>query len=159
MMNVGRLLPAPFRTYAIDLPVRCLDLYSNEPSSCHLAQIPKNMWKWPKLIPQGFTMVGNFGVMFAALPLATGASTHNVPSPAAIDAKVVSAMKATGARSLAIAVIDRGRVIYVRPYGVRTATGALLQSNSIMYEASLRAVFLKSLILRSLWCRLEGSNP
>ena len=70
------------------------------------------------------------------------ARARPLPAPAAIDAKVAEAMRATGARGLAVAVIDHGRIVFMKPYGVRTPAGAPLQTSSVMYGASLtKAVF------------------
>jgi CubicO group peptidase (beta-lactamase class C family) len=46
-------------------------------------------------------------------------------------------MKATGGKGLAIAVIDDGKVAYVHSYGVRNAKGDPLQTDTVMYGASL----------------------
>ena len=65
-----------------------------------------------------------------------------VPTPAAIDAEVAQAMAATGARGLALAVINDGRIAYVKSYGLRNAAGDPLQPDTVMYGASLtKAVF------------------
>lgn len=56
---------------------------------------------------------------------------------AKVDAAARSAMERTGARGLAIAVVDKGRVAAVRTYGARNAAGALLQPDTIMYGASI----------------------
>lgn len=64
------------------------------------------------------------------------------PAPAAIDAEVSRAMAATGAQGLALAVIDKGQVRYVRAYGRRNAAGDPLTPDTILYGASLtKAVF------------------
>ncbi len=60
-----------------------------------------------------------------------------VPTKAALDAEVARAMTATQTRGLAIAIIDKGRVVRVRSYGDRNAAGAPLQTDTIMYGASL----------------------
>ncbi len=60
-----------------------------------------------------------------------------VPTGAALDAEVARAMAATQSRGLAIAIIDKGRVVRVRSYGARNAAGAPLQTDTIMYGASL----------------------
>ncbi len=60
-----------------------------------------------------------------------------VPTKAALDAEVARAMTATQSRGLAIAIIDKGRVVRVRSYGARNAAGAPLQTDTIMYGASL----------------------
>lgn len=64
------------------------------------------------------------------------------PNAAAIDAEVARAMAATSAKGLAVAVIENGRPVHVKSYGVRNAAGDRLQSDTIMYGASLtKAVF------------------
>jgi CubicO group peptidase (beta-lactamase class C family) len=60
-----------------------------------------------------------------------------LPRPAAIDARVRTALSETGARGLAIAVIDDGRVAYVQAYGVRNAAGEPLRTDTVMYGASI----------------------
>jgi CubicO group peptidase (beta-lactamase class C family) len=58
------------------------------------------------------------------------------------DALARSAMVRTGSRGLAVALISDGRVRSVRAYGARNESGAPLQSDTIMYGASLtKAVF------------------
>ena len=65
-----------------------------------------------------------------------------LPPPAAIDAQVRDIMSRTGARGLALAVIDDGQPVYVQAYGVRNAAGQPLTTDTIMYGASLtKAVF------------------
>lgn len=72
------------------------------------------------------------------LPTATLAA----PSPPAIDAAVRKAMAETKAEGLAIAVIEDGQVAYVQAYGKRKAAGDPLQTDTVMYGASLtKAVF------------------
>lgn len=63
-------------------------------------------------------------------------------SSAAIDAEVARAMAATGAKGLAVAVIDNGRIVHVKAYGARNGAGDPLEAATIMYGASLtKAVF------------------
>lgn len=59
------------------------------------------------------------------------------PDPAAIDAEVRKVLDATKANGLAIAVIDNGKVGYTQAYGIRNAKGEPLQTDTIMYGASL----------------------
>jgi CubicO group peptidase (beta-lactamase class C family) len=66
----------------------------------------------------------------APLPLAA-----EKPDP--IQTAAQAAIKATGARGLAIAVIDRGRVSTVRAFGERDASGNPLTVDTVMYGASL----------------------
>lgn len=77
---------------------------------------------------------------FATLLLATGplaAAPH-----ANLDRIAAAAMRGSGARGLAIATIDHGRLTAVRAYGERNAAGAPLTTGTIMYGASLtKAVF------------------
>lgn len=71
-----------------------------------------------------------------------GSDAHALPSSADVDAKVAQAMEATGARGLAMAVIDDGRVRHVGSYGHRNARGDRLETDTVMYGASLtKAVF------------------
>ena len=75
----------------------------------------------------------------AAALTAAGVSpvAARVPSEAALDAEVARAMTATQSRGLAIAIIDKGRVVRVRSYGARNVAGAPLRTDTIMYGASL----------------------
>ena len=77
--------------------------------------------------------------VFAALlgSALVGPAPAETSRAARIDAAVAQAMQATGARGLAIAVVENGRVGYVRSYGVRNASGAPLQPRTVMYGASL----------------------
>lgn len=51
-------------------------------------------------------------------------------------------MATTGAKGLALAVIDQGKIVFVRSYGLRNAKGDRLRDDTIMYGASLtKAVF------------------
>jgi CubicO group peptidase (beta-lactamase class C family) len=62
---------------------------------------------------------------------------QKLPPPAAIDAQVSAAMAKTGAKGMAIAVIDKGKVAYVQAYGARNAKGDPLRTDTVMYGASL----------------------
>lgn len=84
--------------------------------------------------------------VLATSPAAAGA--RPLPARASIDAQVAAAMLATGARSVAVAVIDHGRVLWVKPYGVRNKDGAPLTDTSIMYGASLTKAVFGYLVLR-----------
>lgn len=54
-----------------------------------------------------------------------------------LAAVVDGVMRETGARGIAVATIDRGRVIDVQSFGVRNADGDPLTTDTIMYGASL----------------------
>ncbi|MET1113195.1 MAG: serine hydrolase domain-containing protein [Allosphingosinicella sp.] len=59
-----------------------------------------------------------------------------------IEAAVRDAMSRTGARGLAMAVVEDGRPVLVRAWGHRNAAGDPLEADTIMYGASLtKAVF------------------
>lgn len=63
--------------------------------------------------------------------------TTALPSSAALDAEVARAMAATGSKGMAVALVDEGRVVYVQSYGARNAAGQPLQTDTVMYGASL----------------------
>jgi CubicO group peptidase (beta-lactamase class C family) len=75
-------------------------------------------------------------VLVIALLLAVTAWQAPVPH-ASIDAQARAAMAATGANGLAVAVIEGGQVVYVQAYGTRNAKGDPLQTDTVMYGASL----------------------
>ena len=84
-----------------------------------------------------------------AICLFIGASQARaeVPPGPGIDAAVVQLMQDTGARGVAVAVIDDGQVVYVQAYGDRNAAGDPLTTDTIMYGASLtKTVFAWSLL-------------
>ncbi|HYD36893.1 MAG TPA: serine hydrolase domain-containing protein, partial [Allosphingosinicella sp.] len=76
------------------------------------------------------------GILLAAPPAEAAA-------PAArIDSEVRAAMARTGARGLALAVIDDGTPVVVRAWGERNAAGDPLETDTVMYGASLtKSVF------------------
>ena len=63
------------------------------------------------------------------------------PQPTAntqrIDETVRLAMASTGARGLAVSVVDDGQVVFTRAYGVRNTSGDPLLEDTVMYGASL----------------------
>jgi CubicO group peptidase (beta-lactamase class C family) len=73
--------------------------------------------------------------LYACLPSVVVAQT--IPSGKAIDAEVHKIMTQTHANGMAVAVIDHGKVGYVQAYGIRDVKGEPLQTNTIMYGASL----------------------
>lgn len=67
---------------------------------------------------------------------------HKLPTGAAIDHHVKALMADKGVKGMAVAVIDKGRVTYVKAYGDRNAKGDPLRTDTVMYGASLtKAVF------------------
>jgi CubicO group peptidase (beta-lactamase class C family) len=79
----------------------------------------------------------------STLPVAAGAAV----TPQALDAHVRQAMAATGAKGIAVAVIDGGKVTHVNSWGVRNQAGDPLQTDTIMYGASLtKTVFAYTVV-------------
>lgn len=74
--------------------------------------------------------------------LAVGGSSLSAKPGDELDAAVQAALRQTGARGVAIARIEGGKVALVRTYGVRNAQGDPLTPETVMYGASLtKAVF------------------
>ncbi len=55
----------------------------------------------------------------------------------ALDAEVRKAMAATGAKGIAVAVVEDGRIAHASSWGVRNAAGDPLRPDTIMYGASI----------------------
>ena len=72
-----------------------------------------------------------------ALLLTSCATSGSLPTSDAIDARVRAAMASTHANGMAIAVIDDGKVTYVQAYGIRNAKSDPLQTDTVMYGASI----------------------
>jgi CubicO group peptidase (beta-lactamase class C family) len=83
------------------------------------------------------------GMMTAMVALAVPAAAQTQPDRAAtMDAAVAAAMTKTGAKGLAVAVIEDGKVVFVRAYGLRNAKGDPLEDATVMYGASItKSVF------------------
>jgi CubicO group peptidase (beta-lactamase class C family) len=80
-------------------------------------------------------------LMLAAL-IAAPVSAAQLPDSASVANLARQAMADTGAQGLAIAVIDDGRVQSVQAFGKRNAKGDPLNTDTVMYGASLpKAVF------------------
>jgi CubicO group peptidase (beta-lactamase class C family) len=85
---------------------------------------------------------------------------QSIPSGAAIDTEVVGIMSRTGAKGLAVAVIDRGKVVYVHAYGVRNAKRDPLTTETVMYGASLtKTVFAYTVMQMVDQHRLKLDTP
>src|SRR4051794_13004174 len=69
-------------------------------------------------------------------------------------------MADTGAKGLAVALVDHGRVRYVQAYGVRNAQGDPLRTDTIMYGASLtKTVFAYTVLQLVDQGRLDLDTP
>jgi CubicO group peptidase (beta-lactamase class C family) len=83
-----------------------------------------------------------FAACLAAGAQAATPAAHAVPALDALEAEIARAMTETGAEGLAMAVIDDGEVVHVLARGKRNAAGDPLQTDTVMYGASLtKAVF------------------
>lgn len=75
-----------------------------------------------------------------------------MPRPAVdvrhIDDTARLAMAATGARGLAVSVVDDGQVVFTQAYGVRNASGEPLQEDTVMYGASLTKAAFGYLVMQ-----------
>lgn len=64
------------------------------------------------------------------------------PTAKSLDAEVQKIMTQTGAKGLALAIVDKGNVTFVKAYGIRNENGDALKTDTIMYGASLtKSVF------------------
>lgn len=80
--------------------------------------------------------------LLATLPLLPALAQTALPTSAAIDAEATRLMAATQAQGLAVAVVNGGQVVHVAAYGKRNAAGDPLETDTVMYGASLtKAVF------------------
>ena len=82
-------------------------------------------------------------ILAAALSSCASLTTSDSPTAtsavklSAIDTTVAAAMAATGGRGVAVAVIDNGQVVFSKAYGVKNAANEPLQTDTVMYGASL----------------------
>jgi len=68
---------------------------------------------------------------------AAAAPPPTLPTPEAIDTKVRALMARDHAQGLAVALIDGGQVRFVQAWGQRDAEGHPLQTDTVMYGASI----------------------
>lgn len=87
-------------------------------------------------------------LMAGALITAVPASAQPVADSAKIAALASRAMEETGAKGLAIAVIDDGKVVSAQSFGARNAKGERLERKSIMYGASITKTVFSYFVLR-----------
>jgi CubicO group peptidase (beta-lactamase class C family) len=105
--------------------------------------------------PQRASWLGLRWATALAISICAGGCTHP-PPPARtqaadlsrIDKTVHLAMAATGAKGLAIAVVDGGQVVLTKAYGVRDASGAPLREDTVMYGASLTKAAFGYLVMQ-----------
>ncbi|HEL3747879.1 TPA: beta-lactamase family protein [Stenotrophomonas maltophilia] len=85
-------------------------------------------------------------LLLTLFPAAVMAAPPPVPSPARIDAEAKRLMQMAHARGMAVAVVDGGKVVHVAAYGERNAAGEPLQTDTVMYAASLTKMAFGHLI-------------
>ena len=82
------------------------------------------------------------GMVAGAAAILASQAAAAIPSKERVAALAGQAMTATGAKGLAIAVIDNGQVASVQAFGARNAKGEPLTTDTVMYGASLtKALF------------------
>ncbi|MGY4515804.1 serine hydrolase domain-containing protein [Lysobacter sp. HA18] len=79
---------------------------------------------------------------------ATLPAAPRLPSAATIDREVAAAMKRTGAQGMAIAVVDDGKVVHVNAFGKRNANGEPLETDTVMYGASITKTVFAYTVMR-----------
>ncbi len=95
--------------------------------------------------------------LMAAVPTSPGWAR---PTPESIDAAVNAALKRTGARGLAMAVVEDGRPVLVRAWGDRNSAGDPLGTDTVMYGASLtKAVFAFTVMQLAEEGRIDLDRP
>ncbi|MDH0171015.1 beta-lactamase family protein [Stenotrophomonas sp. GD04145] len=85
-------------------------------------------------------------LLLTLFPAAVMAAPPPVPSPARIDAEAKRLMQVAHVRGMAVAVVDGGKVVHVAAYGERNAAGEPLQTDTVMYAASLTKMAFGHLI-------------
>lgn len=88
-------------------------------------------------------------VLSAMILTAAAMMVMSKPEPAAakVEAAVVAAMRDTGAKGVAVAVTDDGRVTFQRSWGHRNGKGEPLTADTVMYGASLTKTVFATLVL------------
>ncbi len=80
--------------------------------------------------------------LMAGISIAGASPAASVPTEARVARLGEQAMASSGAKGLAIAIVDRGKVVSVQAFGDRNAKGDPLTTDTVMYGASLtKAVF------------------
>ena len=87
-------------------------------------------------------------MLFALLIAQDASAAARRDAPPAIAKAAAAAMARTGAKGLAIALIENGRIRSVQAFGARNATGAPLTTNTVMYGASLTKTVFATLVMQ-----------
>ncbi|KAF0115179.1 MAG: beta-lactamase [Hyphomonadaceae bacterium] len=83
-----------------------------------------------------------------ALLIAFFRPAHKIPAPSEIDVRVNQVMTETSAQGMAIAVIDNGRINYIKAYGIRNVRNEPLTNDTVMYGASLTKSVFAALVMQ-----------
>ena len=75
-------------------------------------------------------------------------ATPPLPAPAALETTVTAAMAAAHANGMAVALIDGGKVVYVRAFGRRNEAGEPLREDTVMVAASLTKPVFAYLVMQ-----------
>jgi CubicO group peptidase (beta-lactamase class C family) len=91
--------------------------------------------------------------LIATLALTPCASARPADPPQGFNAETIDrdvrrAMQATGARGIALALIEDGKVVHVASYGERNAAGEPLRTDTVMYAASLTKVVFTYMVMQ-----------
>lgn len=81
-----------------------------------------------------------WSILLLLSAIATTGDAQTARSPRTIDAAVAAALSKTGAKGMAIALIEHGHVRYVQAYGMRNKEGDPLRTDTVMYGASLTKI-------------------
>lgn len=76
------------------------------------------------------------------------APSHKLPSAADVDARVAKIMADTSAKGMAVAIIDDGKVNFVKSYGIRNAKNEPLTTDTVMYGASITKSVFAALVMQ-----------
>jgi CubicO group peptidase (beta-lactamase class C family) len=99
-------------------------------------------------------------VVLTLLAMGSSAAAAKVPDAGRVAALARNAMAETGAKGLAVAVIDDGRIASVQAFGLRNAKGDPLTVDTVMYGASLtKALFAFTVMQLAEEGRLKLDTP
>jgi CubicO group peptidase (beta-lactamase class C family) len=87
------------------------------------------------------------GLAFVIASISTAAPSRTIGA-AELDAEARAGMAATGARGLAVAVIENGKVVHAKSWGVRNAAAEPLTTDTIMYGASLTKTLFAYMVMQ-----------
>ena len=88
-------------------------------------------------------------LIFALWPLCLKAQNpRSIPAPALVEAAVHRVLAKTQAHALALAIVEGGEVKYVGAFGVRNVRGEKLETDTVMYGASLTKLVFAHVVMQ-----------